>query len=167
MLIARRNALLGATAAVAVAGIPGAVQGADTILLARIARFHDLYAEWRRVWAKQRAHRARIEAMPDCPELDATVEGNRAYFAFLKAHDSYKYYDESGRLGARAGATANAIFKMPAETVKGAVEKLKIVHIVVGNNHQDGDEDLDAYQDWNAPWMETVIADFDRLAGEG
>ncbi len=60
----------------------------------------------------------------------------------------------------------NAVFEIPAETVKGAFEKLKIVHIVVGNNHQDGDEDLDAYQDWDAPRMETVLADFERLAGE-
>ena len=167
MQISRRDALMGAgAAAVVVAGVPGAVQGDDAVLLARIAEFQDLYGRWRDLWAKQLAHRARIEAMPDCPEIDGTVEGNNAHFAFLDAHDASRYYDDSGRLGEQTGAIANAIFEIPAETVKGAFGKLKIAHIVVGNNHQDGDEDLDAYQDWDAPWMETVIADFERLAGE-
>ena len=162
--ITRRRVMTGAGAAVAVAGVPGAVLGKDAALLVQVARFHDLYGAWRAVWAKQCEHRARIEAMPDCPDFDPPTL-SRAYLAFLKAHDAYRYYDESGRLGKQTGALANAIFEIPAETVRGAFEKLKIAHIVVGNNHQDGDEDLDAYQDWDAPWMETVIADFARLLG--
>ncbi len=165
MQISRRDALLGATAAEAVAGLPRTAQGQDTVLLPQVARFHDLYDTWRAVWAKQCEHRARIDAMPDCPDFDPPTL-SRAYLAFLEAHDASRYYDESGRLGEQTGAIANAIFEIPAETVRGTFEKLKIAHIVVGNNHQDGDENLDAYQDWDAPWMETVLADFERLAGE-
>ncbi len=162
--LTRRAALASVGAAMAVAGVPGATSGEDAALLAQVAQFHDLYDAWRAVWAKQCEHRARIDAMPDCPGFDPPTF-SRDYLAFLEVHDANRYDDDSGRLGEQTGAIANAIFEIPAETVRGAFEKLKIAHIVVGNNHQDGDENLDAYQDWDAPWMETVIADFERLIG--
>ncbi len=162
MQISRRNALLGASAAVAVAGVPGAVLGEDAALLAQVARFHDLYDAWRAVWAKQCEHRARIEAMPDCPDFDPPTR-SRAYLAFLRAHDAFRYYDESGRLGEQTGVLANAIFEIPAETFRGAIEKFHIAHLAVGSGDDDGDQDLLAYQDFANPWMETVAADFERL----
>ena len=162
MQISRRNALMGASAAAVVAGVPGAVQGGDAVLLAKVARFQELYEAWNRVWEKGSAHRARIEAMTDCPRVDPATQ-SRAHFAFLKAHDAYKHYDESNRLGQQTGALVNAIFKTPAETFRGAIEKFHIAHLAVGSGADDDDEDLLAYQDWAAPWMETVAADFERL----
>ena len=67
MQISRRGALLGASAAAVVAGVPGAVLAEDAVLLAQVARFHDLYDAWRCVWAKYVEHREQIAAMPDCP----------------------------------------------------------------------------------------------------
>ena len=165
MSISRRGALIGASAAAAVAGVPGAAQGEDAVLLAQVARFHELYGEWQRVWAKQAEHRARIKAMPDCPKLDCTVEGYQAYFAFLEAHDAYGDGVELNSLADLAGALGNAIIETPAQTLKGAVEKLKIARIAVGSYGcpDDGDEALEAYHDWERPWLETVAKDFDRL----
>ncbi len=165
MTISRRSALIGATAAAVVTGVPGAVQGDDAALLARVAAFDGLYDAWQRLLERRAVRRAEIVAMPDCPQLNFTRDGSEAHFAFLEAHDAFRYGDECERLGEQTGEAVNAIFEIPAETVRGAFEKLKVVHIVVGNNHQDGDEDLDAYQDWDAPWMETVMADFERLIG--
>ncbi len=173
MQISRRGALLGASAAAVVAGVPGAVQGEDAALLAQVAQFHELFETWGRVQEKAIAHSAAVKALPDYPSFDPSTfnslqeaqEAWRREEEFVEAHDSHKYWDQSGRLGEQAGALANAIIETPAMTWRGAVEKFKIAHIVVGNNHQDGDEDLDAYQDWDAPWMETVIADFERLLG--
>ncbi len=65
--LTRRAALRSAGAIVAVAGVPTVVQAADTGLLAQIEQFNDLYRRSTRLWQKQRAHRAEIEAMPDCP----------------------------------------------------------------------------------------------------
>ena len=173
MQISRRDALLGATAAAVVAGVPGAVLGKDAALLAQVAQFHALYETWDQLHEKAIAHHAAVKALPDYPSyhprsfnsMQEAQDAWRREDEFNEAHDSHKYWDQSGRQGERVGALANAIFEIPAETVRGAFEKLKIVHIVVGNNHQDGDENLDAYQDWDAPWMETVMADFDRLLG--
>ena len=165
MQISRRGALIGASAAAVVVGVPGAVQGQDAVLLAQVARFHELYGEWQRVWAKQAEHRARIKAMPDCPKLDCTVEGYQAYFAFLEAHDAYGDGVELNSLADLAGALGNAIIETPAQTLKGAVEKLKIARIAVGSYRypDDGDQGLAVYQDWKKPWIETVGTDFDRL----
>ncbi len=167
MTISRRDALMGAGAAAVVAGVPGAVQGDDAVLLAQIARFHEVYDRGNRVWAKQKAHRARIEAMLHCPAI-SPWGGNNTHFAFLEAHDAYRYLDQSSRLGDQTGVLVKGIFETPAQTAKGALEKLKIAYTAIGDGGEsdNGDVDLEAFQDWNAPWMETVLADFERLAGE-
>ena len=165
MQISRRDALMGATAAAVVAGVPGAAQGEDAALLARVTRFHEVYDRGNRVWAKQTAHRARIEAMLHCPAI-SPWGGNNAHFAFLEAHDAYRYSDEANRLNDLGGALANAIFETPSLTWRGALEKFKIARIALGNYDEDGDSDLEVFQDRERPWMETVAADFERLAGE-
>ena len=111
MQISRRSALLGASAAVAVAGVPGAVQADDAALLAQVAEFHELYDRSKRSWAKQKRQREAVEDMPDCPELDGTREGNRAHSDFMDAHDAYKHSDECNRLNDLTGALANEIFE--------------------------------------------------------
>ncbi len=168
MQISRRDALMGAGAAAVVAGVPGAVLGEDAVLLARLGQFHDVYGEWQHVWAKQQAHRASVEAMSGCPQLGANLNHNKAHFAFLEAHDAYRYEDQSRRLGDQTGVLVKGIFETPAQTAKGALEKLKIAYTAIGDGGEsdNGDIDLEAFQDWNAPWMEAVIRDLERLAGE-
>ncbi len=168
--ITRRDALLGASAAVAVATVAApAIQADDTILLARVAQFHDVYGECQRVWTKQKAHRAQIEAMPDCPGPQTCRSGGYALAraAFLEAHDAYRYWDQCNRLNEQTGALAKAIFRMPARTSRGALEKLKIAYTAVGDGEETstGDNDLESFQDLEAPWMGNVIADFKRLVG--
>ncbi len=160
MQISRRNALLGATAAVAVAGVPGAVQGQDAVLLAQVAQFHELYDRSKRSWAKQKRQRETAEDMPDCPDR---VDKPEAYLAFLDAHGAD--FEGCNRLSDLTGALANEIFETPPLTWRGAVEKFKIAHLAVGSYGDGGDEGLEAYQDWANPWMETVAKDFDHLLG--
>ncbi len=166
MQISRRGALLGASAAVAVAGVPGAVQADDAALLAQVAQFHELYDRSKHSWAKQKRHQEAVEDMPDCPEVDGTREGNQAHHDFMDAHDAYKHSDECNRLSDMTGALANEIFETRPLTWRGAVEKFKIAHLAVGSYGDGGDEGLEAYQDWANPWMETVAKDFERLLGE-
>jgi len=107
MSISRRDALMGATAAavvtgataaVAVAGEPTTALACDAVLLARIGQFHDVYGEWQDVWEKHRAHRASVEAMPDCPQIPFY----RDRTAFLEAHDTHRGWDQCNRLIARS-----------------------------------------------------------------
>ena len=185
MNITRRDALLGATAAAAVTGLtvaPLAIQAAgvkaalagDTVLLARIAQFNEIYEVARSSWRECSEHRAKVEAMPDCPsgrgpcgDLAEMRARNKAHWDFLEARGVWDGYDEPNRLNDQAGALAKAIFETPAQTAKGAIEKLKIAYTAVGDGEgtSTGDNDLEAFQDLEAPWMEAVIADFERLLG--
>ena len=72
--------------------------------------------------------------------------------------------DEAERLLKRL--THHAFCKMRPLTWRGAVEKFKIAHLAIGSYADDGDEALEAYQDWESPWMVTVAADFERLQRE-
>ena len=119
-------------------------------------------------WAKHLAHRAAVKARPDCPPFGESIEGNQAHHDFLVAHDCSRYWDRANRLNDQSGPLANAIFETPARTAKGALEKLKIAYMAVGDGEGTvtGDCDLVAFQDLAAPWMEAVIADFERLTGE-
>ena len=171
--LTRRAALRGAGAAVAVVAVAAPVvqaddTGLDTGLLAQIEPFYDLYRRSTRLWEKQHAHRAQIEAMPDCPGPQTWPMGEYAAArgAFLEAHDAQRYYDRANDLDQQTGAAAIAIIKTPAMTWRGAVEKFKIAHLAIGSYADDGDEALEAYQDWESPWMVTVAADFERLQRE-
>ena len=63
------------------------------------------------------------------------------------------------------GAAANAVFAIPAQTVRGAYEKLRIVSLATGTGAQDANEDLAYSQDHDAPWIDNALADLERLAG--
>ena len=159
MQITRRNALVGAGAVMAVAGVPGAVQGDDAVLLARLRQFPDLYDRWTRLWQKAHAHRTTVEAMPECPNYS----NYRARDAFLKAHDYLRYWDEANRLGEPLGVLVNAIFETPAETIEGVLGKVRILYIARGDYDGDGNDNLEGFQDEeNCPWFGAVIADFER-----
>ncbi len=170
---------MGATAAAVITGaatVPLAIKAAgakaalageadDAVLLARIEQFHEVYDAQNRVWAKQQAHRAEIEARPDCPALDPATS-SRDHFAYLEATDAFRYYGETERLIEKTGPLANVIFETPARTTKGALEKLKIAYTAIGDGEGSGDEGLLLCQNPKALWMAAVVADLERLAGE-
>ncbi len=165
MQISRRDALLGASAAVAVAGVPTAIaaQASDAALLAQIGRFPNLYGQWTHMWEKARAHRATVEAMPDCPGFP----DYHARDAFLEAHDYFRYWPEANKLGEPMGAFVNAIFETPAETARGVLGKISILYIARGDYDGNGNDDLEGFQDdETCSWFGSVIADLERLAGE-
>ena len=77
MQISRRGALMGAGAAAVTgltvaplamkdAGVQAAL-GGDTVILARVAQFHEVSGAFRSSWHECSEYRAKIEAMPDCP----------------------------------------------------------------------------------------------------
>ena len=169
--LTRRSALKGASAAVAVAGVPTVVQAADTGLLAQIEQFNDLYRRSTRLWQKNKEHQAEIEAMPDCPGPETWPMGGygHARAAFLEAHDGYRYYDKANEMWNETGAAVNTIFETPAQTATGVLEKVRILYIARGDydDADNGDTDLESHQnDTKSPWFGSVIADLKRLAGE-
>jgi len=147
------------------AGVKAALGGDDAVLLARINQFHEVYDASGRVWEKQQAHRAEIEARPDCPALDPATS-SRDHFAYLEAADAFRYYGETERLIEKTGPLANVIFVTPARTTKGALEKLKIAYTAIGDGEGSGDEGLLLCQNPKALWMAAVVADLERLAEE-
>lgn len=161
--LTRRAALASAGAAVAVAGVPAAVQGEDAVLLARLGQFPDMHGRWSRMWEKAQSHRAAVEATPGCPGYS----DYRAREAFLEARDYLKYWDEAEKLSKPLGALVSAIFETPAQTVEGVLGKVRILYIARGDYDDQVDESLEAYQDdEDHPWFGSVIADLERLAGE-
>ena len=138
------------------------VEDPDAELIARVAEFypalekHNIAAE---AWATRRTE---ADAMPDCPP-DAVPADDKAahdrWHAFMKAKGVWKLSDKTNAAGRAMGKAANAVFAIPARTYRGATEKVKIAYLATG------DADLDAYQDFENPWMANAIADLERLAG--
>lgn len=68
----------------------------------------------------------------------------------------------------RAGQLANEIFAMPALSLQDVAVKVRIMRHALGRRgaQEDGDEDLDAFQDdADEPWFDTILHDMERLAG--
>ena len=109
----------------------------DANLHARLAHFHDAYQKAgtaRQAWI---AERERLEALPFCPEHVAPTEGlerwkryNERWIRYMEQTGMDDFWDESEQLHESMGEAANAVFDTPAQTVRGAVEKLKIVEAV-------------------------------------
>ena len=64
-----------------------------------------------------------------------------------------------------AGLPADTL-ATPAKTIHGIVEKLKLARGVtgIGDGSAPADIDLIAFQDNEAPWIDSAIADLERLA---
>jgi len=171
--LSRRAALIGAGAAVATgtAALAGAPDNSDTELLARVAEFHRLYRESCAASEAWHEARDRADAHPDCPPLTAPAfdrQGHEQWEAFMIEQGVYALGARSNDLGMAAGAAANAVSAIPAQTLRGALEKLKIVRLAVGDSYDalgTGDEDLDAFQGYGDPWFGNVIVDLERLGG--
>ena len=76
------------------------------------------------------------------------------------------YWDRINQAHIKAGKIVVEVFKVPARTVPGAIEKLKIVSRALGDGF-DADDELTQWQEIDQPWIDMVIADLKRLVREG
>ena len=92
--------------------------------------------------------------------------------AFRHAYDEAKSVSgaASGPLDKRMGEAVDVVFATSAFTLRGVLEKLKIVYLATGNgkaNPEDaGDYDLALYQTSETSWFAIAIADLERLTGQ-
>ncbi len=94
-------------------------------------------------------------------------EGSECYFAFMREQGVEDLADRSTELWRGVGRIANAVFATEAQTLRAAVEKLKIVRLARGDDDDTADHDLEAFQyDSKDRWFANVMRDFERLAGE-
>ena len=167
MRTTRRNVLKGGgKAVVSVVALPflstmalGAEQ--DAKLLSRIEAFWAAHKEAVDCSGKWLTEKHRVEALPGCPSFR---DGNR-FYAFLTDHGVNALAHASHKANKRMGRTVKAVFDIPAKTYQGVLAKLKIVEVAYGTGNEDGDTDLEVYQELEAPWLENAIGDFERLAG--
>ena len=165
--ITRRKALAAVPALAAVAVLPGEAAADDELLLTHIAAFHEIYDVSTEASERWHAEHERVDALPDCPpNKPIPMGGYEAYSQFLTDHDVDALAGRANDLTERSGKAALAVFAIPAQTMHGAIEKLKIAYLAIGDGDgtRTGDRDLEAYQDLDSPWMESVIADLERLA---
>ncbi len=161
------GAAAAAVGATATLGLPSVAEAAtqDAELFACVAEFYRAFEKHNIASEAQRTCRAEAEAMPDCPPLIVqTADGrvvNERWHAFMEAQGESRLYDKMDAAGRKLGKAANRVFAIPARTYQGAIEKVKIAYIATGDGDgtYTGDADLDAYQDFDTPWMANAIAD--------
>ena len=133
-------------------------------MIARAAEFHRAFEKYN---LAARAHRTRsneIAAMPDHPPLaDANSDrpGFDRWMAFKDAQGLGGLWDELDAATRACGKAANRVSAIPAQTYRGAVEKVKVANLAT----EDDDDELVSHQDSDNPWMKKAIADLERLAG--
>ncbi len=166
--ITRRTALKG-TAAVASCAVAtpalAAIRQDDATLMDLIGSFHRAYRVTQKAREGHSRARRLVEAMPDYPRADVPHD---VWRAFMDKHGETPLWDKVCLLYERSGALAKELFDTPANTLPGAIEKLKISYMVNGDGEgaDNGDAHLDVYQ-VEDPWMPKVIRDLEHLAGEG
>ena len=166
----RRSVLAGAPAFAAVVAMPVQVAAGDELLLTRIAAFHEIYDPSNNAHERWISEKERVEALPNCPPYCTPAEDRGAYNKYSKFFADrgvHALCERSNDLNMQCGKAALAVFATPAQTMLGAIEKLKIAYLAIGDGDGTctGDRDLEAFQDLDAPWMESVMADLERLAG--
>ena len=143
----------------------------DAELLATVADFHKDYKKARAAHEKWIAEKARVESLPDCPPDVLPADDPEGYDRrkrFLAEHDIDDLCDLANAFSLAQGHAAGVVFGLPAQTVQGALEKLKIVHMAIGDGSgmaESGDHDLEVFQDTDDLWMANVVRDLERLAG--
>ena len=172
--ITRRQTLARGGQAVAAAAmlpvIPTIALGAgqDAGLFARVEAFWAAHKEAVGRYEKRVAECTRIEALPECPAFrfpGATREDFLRHYAFLDEHGIGALANASGEAWEREARAVKLVFDIPAKTYQGVLAKLKIVEEAYGTGAGDGDMNLESSQDLDTPWLESVIGDFERLAG--
>ena len=139
----------------------------DAELMRLIAEFettHRAYHQTSKAYRRVSDHNA---AMPDCPPEVRPIDDRAAHKRnreFMNSNGALALWNESSKLIRFAGALANQIFSTPAETLVGAVEKLKIVRLQRGDAEGNADDDLAAFMDLEDPWFASVMKDLERLS---
>ena len=138
-------------------------------VLPRVADFWKAHQEKQATWKAWKTRRAEVEAMPDCPPKAVPAfdkAGSDRWDAFMEDKGVFRLFDIANDANRRSGAAANAVFATPAQTIQGAIEKVKIARLVTDltEGAETGDADLAAFQENEAPWIDNAIADLERLA---
>ena len=158
MRVSRRAILAGMAAA----------PDADAELLARVETFRRCHDEAVKTSEQWTSEKERVEALSDCPPYVTPAEDQKGFNrreAFMKRHGVRRLADRANQVHEQQGVAANAVFDLPAQTLQGAVEKLKIAYLAVGDGDGSGaDEDLEVFQDLDNSWLANAIRDFERLA---
>ena len=143
----------------------------DKALMGLIADFNEAYAKARDAYDKWIERKGAVTALADCPPWKTPAEDQDAYErygAFYKEHGATDLYGRWTELSSGVKRTALAVFAAEAHTIRGAVEKLKIVHLARGDEDGTGDDELETCQyDSQERWFASVMRDFERLVGEG
>ena len=169
----KTGAAIAALGATATLGLPAVAKAGtqDAELLTRMAEFYRAFEKHNVATEAERANRAEAMAMPDCPPHGHPTfdkAGHDRWWAFMNAHGVSKLWNKMDAAGRVMGKAANRVFAIPAQTYRGAVEKVKIANLATGDGEGVGnaDDDLETYQDFDNPWMKKAIADLERL-GDG
>jgi hypothetical protein len=175
MSISRRDALTGATAAVAVAAIPATVQANDALLEA-------LYADWREAWgiwsrANTVADKTRIDALRSCEpspvdtNYTSGAELEEAWDAWGAKRQAAKGRSDVVELKSQADAAYdveqaafNRLMEAPVSSARGVMFKLRgcFLDFEIAQIRA-GDYDVD---DLPAEYAAIIYRDLERLAGE-
>ena len=148
-----RRAVLAGAGAVAVAGVPGAVQGEDAALLALCAEWHRLQDIYGPLWTEAKRVRAEADADPNCPDLgnDELIYAHWERFGWNDLYDRATVLDNKGL------EVAERLFDEPVHTSRGALEKIRVVLRIEAER-----DDPDAYPPYDE-FAEILQADFERL----
>ena len=139
---------------------------ADAKLLSRVEAFWSAHKEANDSFERWLAEKHRVEALPECPAFVSPAETREAYeryLTFMKDRGIRALSDASHRAQKRQGKAVKVVFGIPAKTYQGVLAKLKIVNVGYGDGESSGDENLEVFQDHDAPWLANAIEDFDRL----
>ena len=138
------------------------VTGADSELLSRVADFWKAY----RVSETTDETTHRLYAGIKAPLGAAHSPENELWKAEAERSGYTAAHNASHEANVKMGAAANAVFSIPAHTLRGCLEKVKIARLATGSGDDyNGDGDLECYQDMASPWVDNAIADLERLAG--
>ena len=141
----------------------------DTDLLARLELVQDLLAAWERVrdvaHAAYEASREQGRREGLYPFTGPDEEKRRARQDELdELHGYDAAYDVWNAAAKVAKEAVAAVFAMPANTLPGVLGKLRLVSRAYLDGYE-GDADMVCWQDDEAPWIDLVLADLERLAG--
>lgn len=143
-----------------------AAPASDEKLFKLVKQFDVVYAESKALDAKATEIRQQIEADPACPPAVLPVEdreGHERWEAFMRDRGWSDAWQACQKQGVKAGRLAQSIFNMRANTVEGALAKLRIVHLAYGTSDHGGDEDLEVFQD-DRCWLAEVISELEQIA---
>ncbi len=153
--LTRRTALVSAGAA-AVAGVPGATQGENPVLLALCAEWHRLRDIEEPLWAESHRVRDEADAHSDCPDLGTPIEVSMAHWERFGWNDLFDRANVANLAGCEV---AKRLFDEPAYTSRGVLEKIRVMLRVEARS-----SDPEAYPPYDQ-FAEILGADFERLLG--